>query len=288
MMALDADRVGRHGRRSCLAWLTEHKSWDVLDEFLAKHQPRLASRASGRCTTPRWPAPSRARRMWPKNWRRRPPSSTRRAALESFIDRQGFGGAQPIRLGGARVSRARSTKNQSRRTRPFSLASIWPTCCTTTRSTREAADALEPLVKGDARAKARRPALCRSCTIIYAGRSVAAGDRRSGRPLTIIYRACQYRDQKDWQRERDELKLAIKFDPTDADVLIAMYRVPDADETWRESTRAANSRPVPGNSSRRSTKSHPIPRRTTNGPGWSATPKAISRRRFATRTARSS
>ena len=31
---------------------------------------------------------------------------------------------------------------------------------------------------------------------------------------------------------------AIKSDPTDADVLIAMYRVPEADEKWRQTTRA--------------------------------------------------
>jgi tetratricopeptide (TPR) repeat protein len=51
------------------------------------------------------------------------------------------------------------------------------------------------------------------------------------------YRAWQYREEGDRRRERDELELAIRFDPTDADVLIAMYRWPDADEKWRESTR---------------------------------------------------
>jgi tetratricopeptide (TPR) repeat protein len=51
------------------------------------------------------------------------------------------------------------------------------------------------------------------------------------------YLACKYREEKDWQRVRDELKDAIKFDPTDADVLIAMYHLPEADDKWREATR---------------------------------------------------
>jgi tetratricopeptide (TPR) repeat protein len=51
------------------------------------------------------------------------------------------------------------------------------------------------------------------------------------------YRACQHRDAGDRQRERDELDLAIKFDHTDADVLIAMYRHPDADASWRAGVR---------------------------------------------------
>jgi tetratricopeptide (TPR) repeat protein len=51
------------------------------------------------------------------------------------------------------------------------------------------------------------------------------------------YRAWQYQQQEDWQQVRDKLELAIRFDPTDADVLIAMYRLPNADEKFRQSTR---------------------------------------------------
>jgi tetratricopeptide (TPR) repeat protein len=53
-----------------------------------------------------------------------------------------------------------------------------------------------------------------------------------------FYRANQFHDEKDWQREREELERAIKLDRTDADVLIAMYRLPEADEAWRKSTLA--------------------------------------------------
>jgi tetratricopeptide (TPR) repeat protein len=51
------------------------------------------------------------------------------------------------------------------------------------------------------------------------------------------YRAGQFHQEQDWAREREELERAIKFDKTDADVLIAMYRVPEADDSWRASVR---------------------------------------------------
>jgi tetratricopeptide (TPR) repeat protein len=35
---------------------------------------------------------------------------------------------------------------------------------------------------------------------------------------------------------REELERAIRLDPSDADVVIAMYRLPEADEKWREAT----------------------------------------------------
>ena len=42
----------------------------------------------------------------------------------------------------------------------------------------------------------------------------------------------------DRAKQRAQLETAIGHDPTDADVLIAMYRLPDADAAWREKTRA--------------------------------------------------
>ncbi|HZN35042.1 MAG TPA: hypothetical protein VFB80_14535 [Pirellulaceae bacterium] len=51
--------------------------------------------------------------------------------------------------------------------------------------------------------------------------------------------ACHAHGQKDYPKEREHLDLAITSDPTDADALIAMYRVPDADNPWKEKTRKA-------------------------------------------------
>ena len=52
-----------------------------------------------------------------------------------------------------------------------------------------------------------------------------------------FYRAEQFQAEKDLNRARGELDLAINFDPTDADVLISMYRIPEADQKWRDSVR---------------------------------------------------
>jgi tetratricopeptide (TPR) repeat protein len=53
-----------------------------------------------------------------------------------------------------------------------------------------------------------------------------------------FYRAGQYQIEKDWQRARGELEQAITFDPKDADVLIAMYHLPETDVQWRDAVLA--------------------------------------------------
>lgn len=45
--------------------------------------------------------------------------------------------------------------------------------------------------------------------------------------------ACHFHEQRDAAQGREHLKQAIKADETDADVLIAMYRLPAADEEWK-------------------------------------------------------
>jgi tetratricopeptide (TPR) repeat protein len=51
------------------------------------------------------------------------------------------------------------------------------------------------------------------------------------------YRALHYRNAKDYKREREELSDAAKFDPSDPDIIIAMYRLPEADEKWSDNVR---------------------------------------------------
>jgi tetratricopeptide (TPR) repeat protein len=51
--------------------------------------------------------------------------------------------------------------------------------------------------------------------------------------------ACHFHEQKDWSQERKHLGLAIESDPTDADALISMYRLPEADAAWKEKTQKA-------------------------------------------------
>ena len=51
------------------------------------------------------------------------------------------------------------------------------------------------------------------------------------------FRAEHYRQQGDREKQIQHLRKAIKADPTDADVLIAMYRLPRADERWKRETK---------------------------------------------------
>ena len=99
----------------------------------------------------------------------------------------------------------------------------------------EAADMLDPLVKA-IQGEGHVGQLYAKLHDYYAGRlSLPENEGLAAR--LHYFRACQHRDQQDWQRMREELKQAIRFDPSDADVLIAMYRLPEADEEWQESTR---------------------------------------------------
>jgi tetratricopeptide (TPR) repeat protein len=43
-------------------------------------------------------------------------------------------------------------------------------------------------------------------------------------------------EQKRWDEHREELETALKYDRENADILIAMYRVADADDEWRQKT----------------------------------------------------
>jgi len=49
--------------------------------------------------------------------------------------------------------------------------------------------------------------------------------------------ACHFHEQQDVAKEKQHLELAVGSDATDADVLIAMYRLPDADPQWLTKTK---------------------------------------------------
>ena len=51
------------------------------------------------------------------------------------------------------------------------------------------------------------------------------------------YLACHYHEQGDYAQERKHLQLAVNAYPEDADVLIAMYRLPGADTAWQAMTK---------------------------------------------------
>jgi tetratricopeptide (TPR) repeat protein len=99
----------------------------------------------------------------------------------------------------------------------------------------DAADVLEPLVKA-VENEGRIGQLYTELLRYYAGRlGLPTADGLAAR--FHYYRACQHRDAGDPSRQREALELAIRADPTDADVLIAMYRLPESNEGWRAAVR---------------------------------------------------
>lgn len=103
---------------------------------------------------------------------------------------------------------------------------------------KEAADVLEPLVKAIESKEGNVGQLYKQIQNFH---------ERSGRgdvpeldsliTRYHFYLACHYEQQQDWKQQRKELEEAIRHDETDADVVIAMYRLQEADDAWRESTR---------------------------------------------------
>jgi tetratricopeptide (TPR) repeat protein len=220
---------------SLLAWLAENKSWDVLDTFLAKHQSRLeqskrplyyaamARAKQGKKDVAEDLAAKAALIVPPEG------SLEGLAVAKELEERLQFDWAVREYRRGIDKQPAESVENILSRTWQSNLLHDY-------EHEKEAADALEPLVKAvisDARfgqGYARTREIWRERVEIFPPEELAAHYH--------FYRASQYKNEKDWKRSRDELELAIKFDPKDADVLIDMYRLPETDAPWREAVLA--------------------------------------------------
>ena len=96
---------------------------------------------------------------------------------------------------------------------------------------KEAAEVLSKLVE-NARKAVRLP------------RGDFEGDWGSVVSRMHYFHAEHYRRQADREKQMSHLRQGIEADPTDADVLIAMYRLPRADEAWRELTQEGIRRAV--------------------------------------------
>jgi Tfp pilus assembly protein PilF len=60
---------------------------------------------------------------------------------------------------------------------------------------------------------------------------------KSVRSRMYYFAACQFAAKNDRARQIEQLELAIASDPADADVLIALYHLPDQDDKRRQQTR---------------------------------------------------
>jgi tetratricopeptide (TPR) repeat protein len=232
MIELDADDSYETPTR-LLAWLTKHKSWQVLDELLAKHETRLhqSKRALYYAALARL---RQGKSELAEELARKAIAIEPQASLESFItarDLEEHGQFEwAVREYRHAVDKEPVASHEGILSRIY-LASMLHDY----ERHEQAADALEPLVKA-VQGEGRVGQLYAKLVDIYEDRLSLPEAEALGARMHY-YRACQYHEQSDFRRERGELELAIRFDPTDADVLIAMYRLPEADEKWREATR---------------------------------------------------
>jgi tetratricopeptide (TPR) repeat protein len=99
-----------------------------------------------------------------------------------------------------------------------------------------AADALEPLVA----AMEMNPDVARAYANAQSELAQQDYALPDAEPLAARFhyvRACHYKQEHDFKHQREELLAAIKHDETDADVLIEMYQLADADDAWMADTR---------------------------------------------------
>lgn len=216
---------------SLLAWLTENKSWDVLDTFLTKHQSRLEQ-----SKRPLYYAALARAKQGKKDL------AEELAAKAALLTPQegtleGLSMAKDLeerlQFDWAVREYRRGIEKQSAESIDNILSRIWlANLLHDYEHEKEAAQALEPLVKTVLK-EGRLGQLYVRTREYYRDKI----DFPSPEELAAryhFYRACQYQSEKDLKRARDEFDLAIKFDPKDADVLIAMYRFPEPDAKWHD------------------------------------------------------
>jgi len=216
-----------------LVWMNKSKSWDVLDAFLAKHQPRLEQSKR--------PLYFAALARSDQGQREAADQLAARAAeIQPQQAGEGFQAAREMEEHGqfdwAVREYRRAIDKQPSDSYETILARIYlSSLLHDYEHDKDAADVLESLVK----------AVQGNSDVgkLYARiRDYNNGRADLPEPDAIaaryhFYRAGQYQAEKDYSRARGELDLAINFDREDADVLIAMYNFPEADEKWRQSVR---------------------------------------------------
>jgi tetratricopeptide (TPR) repeat protein len=216
-----------------LSWLTEHESWNALDEFLAKHQARLQQSKQ-----PLYYAAlariKQGKSELGEELAQKAAELDPQAALESFYAAMDL--ERHSQFDWAVREYHRTIDKEPVASHSAILARVYlANLLHDYEKHQQAADIVDPLVKA-IQSEGKVGQLYAKLHDYYAGR-LSLPENESLAARSHYFRACQHRDHQDWQRMREELELAIRFDPADADVVIAMYRLPEADEKWREATR---------------------------------------------------
>jgi hypothetical protein len=212
-----------------LRWMSEHKTSEVLDQFLAKYQQQLEQSKR----TLYYAALARSKQGKAdvaEQLAEKASQIDAQNSLESFITARDL--EEQGQFEWASREYRRSIDDDKIATQEGIFARVYLAAMLHDYERfEEAANVIEPLakaVKNDGHTGQLYAELHR----LYRGRlNLPEAEAVSAR--LHFYRAGQYHAAKDYKRERESLELAIKFDPTDADVLIAMYRLPEADDAWK-------------------------------------------------------
>jgi tetratricopeptide (TPR) repeat protein len=228
MLTLNDDSAQQVGAE-LVEWLLKHKNFNVLDEFLTKNQTSFEqnkrllyyaamARAQQKKTELAEQLAEKAALMDPQT------------GLESFIaakdleEHSQFEWA--VREYRSTIDDQQIASHESILSRVYLASLLYDY-----EKFDEAADVLEPLVKA-VQGEGRVGQLYAELLRYYRDRlTLPEADTLAAR--FHFYRALQHREAADPQRQRQELELAIKFDPTDADVLIAMFHASKDDASWR-------------------------------------------------------
>jgi tetratricopeptide (TPR) repeat protein len=216
-----------------LEWLTENKSWNVLDAFLKKHQAQL-----GQSKRPLYYAAMARAKQGQRDVAEQLANSA--AGLQAQGATDGFLTAKDLEEHGqfdwaVREYRRAISRQPIDTVEPILARIFLANLLHDYEHEKEAADALEPLTKavhnegkvGQLYSKIRQYNNARL--------DLPDADGIAGR--FHFYRACQFQNEKDYERARQSLEDSIRFDPENGDVLIAMYRLPESDAKWRDATR---------------------------------------------------
>ncbi len=217
-----------------LKWLTKNKSWEMLNQFLDKHQAQVAQ-----YKRPLYYA-ALARVAEGKHDQAEQLASDAAAAssqsrLDSYFSARDL--EEHNQFDWAVREYHRAIEKQSSETgEPFLARVSLANLLHDHEQEKEAAETLEPLVKS-VQGEAAIAQLYANIRNYYSGRAIDLPDADVVVARYHFYRACQYQLEKDLTRAKDEFDLAIKFNPQDADVLIAMYNFPQGDAKWHDAIR---------------------------------------------------
>ncbi len=219
-----------------LNWLTVNKQWGALDAYLAKYESRLAQGKR-----PLYYAALARAEQGKKDLAEK--LAAQALGVDSQVRFESFSAARELESRNqfewaVREYRATIEKQPAESGEPFlariSLASLLHDH----EQDKEAADVLEQLVKSIQNDSRTGEFYTNFRKLYLESLNLPEVDGIAGR--YHFYRGCQYQAEKDFTRARDEFDTALRFRPKDediADLLIAMYNLPEGSDAWRASVR---------------------------------------------------